>query len=126
MAAAKTRHSAMPASAMQDMTRFIPPAVNAQAARLAFRLGTRMPTMNLVISNVPGPRIPMYCAGALMEANYPVSVIVDGMGLNITVQSYLDHLDFGIVTDRDQVDDAWPLLDHLREALDTYAALALA
>jgi hypothetical protein len=79
--------------------------------------------MNLVISNVPGPRVPLYCAGARLTAHYPVSVIVDGVGLNITVMSYLDHLDFGIVTDREQVDDAWPVIAHLREALDTYAAL---
>ena len=36
----------------------------------------------------------------------------------MTVMSYRDHVDFGIVTDRDQIHDAWPLMDHLREALD--------
>jgi WS/DGAT/MGAT family acyltransferase len=120
---AKARHQAMPAQLMQDITQFIPAAVNVQAARLAFRVGTRRPSMNLVISNVPGPRVPIYCAGARLEAHYPVSVIVDGVGLNITVMSYLDHLDFGIVCDFEQVDDAWPILDRLREALDVYAAL---
>ena len=105
---------------MQDFARFVPAAVSARAARLAFRVGTRRPVMNLVISNVPGPRTPLYCAGARMEANYPVSVITDGVGLNITVQSYMDHLDFGIVVDREQVDDAWPLLDALGDALRTY------
>ncbi len=123
MHAAKTRHRAVPAEMMQDMSRSIPAAINARAARLAFRVATRRPSMNLVISNVPGPRVPLYCAGARLTAHYPVSVIVDGVGLNITVMSYLDHLDFGIVTDREQVDDAWPVIEHLREALDTYAAL---
>ena len=66
-----------------------------------------------MISNVPGPRDPLFCAGAKLEANYPVSVVVDGVGLNITVMSYLDHLDFGIVADRDQVDDVWTLMDRL-------------
>jgi hypothetical protein len=46
-----------------------------------------------------------------------VSVIVDGVGLNITVMSYRDHLDFGIVADREQVEDAWTMLDGLRAAL---------
>ena len=46
---------------------------------------------NLVISNVPGPREPLYCAGAQLEAIYPVSAILDGVGLNITVMSYRDH-----------------------------------
>ena len=44
-------------------------------------------------------------AGARLEANYPVSVITDGMGLNITVMSYMGHMDFGIVADRDQMPD---------------------
>ena len=46
-----------------------------------------------------------------------MSVVVDGVGLNITVMSYRDHLDFGIVADREQVDDAWAMLDGLRVAL---------
>ena len=47
-----------------------------------------------------------------------MSVVVDGVGLNITVMSYLDHLDFGVIGDREQVDDAWSLLEGLRHALD--------
>jgi diacylglycerol O-acyltransferase / wax synthase len=70
-----------------------------------------------VISNVPGPRRPLFLAGAKLEAHYPVSVVVDGVGLNITVMSYLDHLDFGIVADRDQVDDTWALMDRLAHSL---------
>ena len=70
-----------------------------------------------MISNVPGPQFPLYLAGARLEANYPVSVITDGMGLNITVMSYLGHLDFGIVADREQMPDVWSLIDSLREEL---------
>ena len=64
-----------------------------------------------------GPRTPLYCAGAQLQANYPVSVIVDGVGLNMTVLSYRDHLDFGIVADREQIGDAWPLMQGLAAAL---------
>ena len=78
---------------------------------------TRRPIWNLVISIVPGPQFPLYCAGARMEANYPVSVITDGMGLNITVMSYCGHLDFGIVADREQMRDVWKLTDWLAESL---------
>jgi len=46
-------------------------------------------------------------------ANYPISVITDGMGLNITVMSYMGHMDFGIVADRDQMPDVWNLMDWL-------------
>ena len=70
-----------------------------------------------MISNVPGPQFPLYCAGAELEANYPVSVITDGMGLNITVMSYCGKMDIGIVTDRDQIPDAWRLIDFLEDAL---------
>ena len=57
-------------------------------------------------------------AGARLEANYPVSVITDGMGLNITVMSYMGHMDFGLVADRDQMPDLDTLMDHLREELE--------
>jgi hypothetical protein len=117
----KRRHKALPAALLQDANHFIPPAVFARAAQLTFRLSTsRMaaPTWNLVISNVPGPQIPLYCAGARLVANYPVSVITDGMGLNITVMSYCGSLDFGIVADREQMPDVRRLMGWLAEELD--------
>jgi diacylglycerol O-acyltransferase / wax synthase len=117
--AAKERHQALPAQLLQDATQFIPPAVFARAARVTFSLAaTRAPVWNLVVSNVPGPQFPLYCAGAKMQANYPVSVITDGMGLNITVMSYLGHLDFGIVADREQMRDVWKLIGWLGESLE--------
>jgi diacylglycerol O-acyltransferase len=117
--AAKERHNALPAQLLQDATQFIPPAVFARASRVTFSLAaTRTPVWNLVVSNVPGPQFPLYCVGARVEAIYPVSVITDGMGLNITVMSYCGHLDFGIVADREQIPDVWKLIGWLRESLD--------
>ena len=116
---AKERHSALPADLLTDATSFIPPAVAARAARTTMDiLGRTRPPLNLVISNVPGPRNPLYCAGAQLQANFPVSVVIDGVGLNMTVMSYRDHVDFGIIADRDQVDDAWALMDGTAAALD--------
>ncbi len=117
----KERHRALPADILQDANHFIPPAVFSRAARLTFRLATSRPgrpTWNLVISNVPGPPVPLYCAGARLVANYPVSVITDGMGLNITVMSYCGSLDFGIVADRDQMPDVNKLMGWLGDALE--------
>jgi WS/DGAT/MGAT family acyltransferase len=117
----KERHRALPATLLQDANHFIPPAVFSRAARLTFSLATSRPggpTWNLVISNVPGPQFPLYCAGARLVANYPVSVITDGMGLNITVMSYCGSLDFGIVADREQMPDVAKLMGWLRESLD--------
>jgi hypothetical protein len=82
------------------------------------------PIFNVVISNVPGSPVPLYSAGARLLANYPVSAVTDGMGLNITVLSYQDGLDFAIVADREQVADAWPLMDALSAALDELKAAA--
>jgi diacylglycerol O-acyltransferase / wax synthase len=116
---AKTRHKAVPANLLTDATSFIPPAVASLAARTTMEvMGRTRPPVNLVISNVPGPRSPLFLAGAKLEAHYPVSVVVDGVGLNITVMSYLDHLDFGLVADRDQVDDLWTLMDRLTRSLE--------
>jgi diacylglycerol O-acyltransferase len=119
LSSAKANHAALPASLLTDATSFIPPAVAALAARTTIDiLGRTRPPLNLVISNVPGPRDPLYCAGARLETMFPVSVVVDGVGLNMTVMSYRDHLDFGIVTDQRQIPDAWPFIDHLGQALE--------
>jgi WS/DGAT/MGAT family acyltransferase len=122
---AKDRHKALPAQLLQDATQFIPPAVFAQASRVTFSLAaSRRPMWNLVVSNVPGPQFPLYCAGARMEAHYPVSVITDGLGLNMTVMSYMGNLDFGIVADREQMRDVWKLIPWLRESLDELVGAA--
>jgi hypothetical protein len=68
---------------------------------------------NLVISNVPGPPVPLYLAGARMLSNHPCSIVVHGLALNITVQSYDTTLDFGLMADA----QALPELSELAEAL---------
>jgi len=73
------------------------------------------PPFNLVISNVPGPRRPLTLDGAKLEHYYPVSTITDGQGLNITLQSYLDILDFSLVADRELVPDVEHLADLLEQ-----------
>jgi diacylglycerol O-acyltransferase len=116
----KDRHRALPAELLQDANNFVPPAVFSRAARLTFSLATSgagRPTWNLVISNVPGPQLPLYCAGARLVANYPVSVVTDGMGLNITVMSYCGSMDFGLVSDRDQMPDLSLVMGWLGEEL---------
>ena len=71
---------------------------------------------NVVISNVPGPREALYFAGCKLDNYIPVSTIADDMGLNITVHSYLDRLDFGLIADRELVPDLWDLVDlHIGE-----------
>jgi len=74
--------------------------------------------MNLVVSNVPGPRVPLYLGGAPMVHYYPVSPVAEGQGLNITVQSYQDELDFGLVGDRELVPDIWDLMTLITDEID--------
>jgi len=85
--AAKRQHAAIPQGLVDEVTEFLPPALAARAARVVFSMGLphRISPFNLVISNVPGPNKQVYLKGAKMTAYYPVSVVTDGQGLNITV-----------------------------------------
>jgi diacylglycerol O-acyltransferase / wax synthase len=74
--------------------------------------------VNVLISNVPGPRKPMYCAGARLENYFPVSIPSHG-ALNITVQNYMDNLDFGLIACRAAVPDIQRMSDMLVEEFET-------
>jgi WS/DGAT/MGAT family acyltransferase len=122
MVDAKQLFDAVPADALTDFAQFPPPAVFARAMRTATRLTARFALpVNVVISNVPGPRDALYTAGAKLLHYYPVSTIVDGQGLNITVQSYLDTLDFGLIACRELVPDLWEMLDAIIDDLEGLA-----
>jgi hypothetical protein len=89
------------------------------AARALFKLAT-VPGVpfNLFVSNVPGPQIPLYIAGAKVEGIYPVSAVTDMTGgLNITLFSYDGSLDFGLIACREMVPDVWNLIGYLQQAL---------
>jgi len=75
------------------------------ALQLLQMTGQVKPAFNVVISNYPGPREPLYLNGAKMEAIYPCAFIFGGQGLNITLTSYVDQLHFGLVACRDGVPD---------------------
>jgi diacylglycerol O-acyltransferase / wax synthase len=127
MTSAEGMTNAIPADLLTDLAQFAPPAVAARASRLVTRTSVMNrvnPPFNLVISNVPGPQVPLYTSGAQLEHFYPVSTIVEGQGMNITVQSYCDSLDFGVVTCRELVPDAWKIIEYLRDALEEYVRLA--
>ncbi|MEE4360783.1 MAG: wax ester/triacylglycerol synthase family O-acyltransferase [Pseudomonadales bacterium] len=93
----------------------------AMALAERLRLGDFLPMpLNLVISNVPGPRREVFLAGARMLTHFPVSIPAHGAAVNITVQSYGDRLDFSLTTCLDTVPDTDRLRDHL---LDAWVAL---
>jgi diacylglycerol O-acyltransferase / wax synthase len=118
---AKEQQRAIGADTLQDWVEFAAPAVAGLAARVYSR--TKMadrhrPLFNVTISNVPGPPFPLYSAGARLVGHYPLGPIFDGGGLNITVMSYIDHLDFGLVVCPDLIPDPWALADGLHESLE--------
>src|SRR5450631_2428644 len=126
MRAAKEQHGAIPASLLADVTQFAMPALANQAWRLSarLRLMERVNPWNLFISNIPGPNVPLYYASAKVLAYYPVSALLDGQGLNITVMSYCGNLYFGLVSCRQLVPDLDVMAGFLREELDELTAAA--
>jgi WS/DGAT/MGAT family acyltransferase len=90
------------------------------------RVADRIPQVaNVVVSNVPGPPVPLYLAGARMLTNYPTSIVVHGMALNITVQSYDHSLDFGLMADAAAEPDIRDLARAIEAAYDDLYALPL-
>src|SRR5581483_3491701 len=105
MSTAKERHQAVPATLLQDANHFIPPMLLARAARASALVSTspyRGAAANVLISNIPGSREPQYLAGARLDAHYPLSAIFHGLGLNITIVSYQNQVDWGIAGDPEQ------------------------
>ncbi len=85
----------------------------------------RIPVVaNVVISNVPGPPMPLYMAGARMTSYYPVSIVTHGLALNITIHSYAGMLDYGFIAAKDQVPKLDKLAGMLAEAHRELMALA--
>ena len=75
------------------------------------------PPFNIVISNVPGAREPLYWRGARLDGNYPLSIALDGQAMNITLTNNADNLDFGLVGCRRSIPHLQRLLLHLEDSL---------
>jgi diacylglycerol O-acyltransferase / wax synthase len=77
---------------------------------------TLPPIANVAISNVPGPKVALYMAGAKMLTYYPVSIVSHSLGLNVTVQSYNGNLDFGLIACRKAMPDLPELAKYMMAA----------
>jgi WS/DGAT/MGAT family acyltransferase len=104
---------------VDDVTALLPPALAAPLTHAAFWLAARTVTpLNLIVSNVPGPQVPLYVCGARLLAHYPVSVVTDVSGaVNITVFSYDGGLHVGVIAGRDMDLDVWELVGHIETEL---------
>ncbi|WP_029115114.1 wax ester/triacylglycerol synthase family O-acyltransferase [Mycobacterium sp. URHB0044] len=116
---AKQHSAAIGATLLQDWSQFAAPAVFGVAMRVyaASRLTSAKPVHNLVVSNVPGPQIPLYFLGAQVKAMYPLGPIFHGSGLNITVMSLNGTLDVGLISCPELLPDLWDMADDFVVAL---------
>jgi diacylglycerol O-acyltransferase / wax synthase len=94
----------------------------ARAYRAAHLEAMSFAPANLAVSNIAGSPRPLYMAGARMVAMHPVPPNIFGCGLNFTVMSYVDSVDFGVITDRQMIEDPWEFVDGLRASFDELMA----
>jgi diacylglycerol O-acyltransferase len=124
---AKDHTDALDANLLTDWAQFAAPSVFGSAVRMysRLRLSERHPVVhNLVISNVPGPNIPLYFLGAKITKMLPMGPVFHGAGLNCTVMSLDGELHFGFIACKDLVPDPWPLADAVDAAMEEFSRAA--
>ena len=122
---AKDHHKAIPADTLQDWAEFAAPRTFGLAVRMVSSLGladTGPVIHNLVISNVPGPPVPLYFMGAKIEGLYPLGPVFHGAGLNITVMSSDGQMHVGAIACRELVPQPWKLTEKFPAELDALHA----
>lgn len=122
---AKEHSSAIGATLLQDWSQFAAPAVFGVAMRVyaRSRLTDSMPVHNLVVSNVPGPQVPLYLLGCEVKAMYPLGPIFHGSGLNITAMSLNGTLDIGLISCPELVPDLWEMADEFSIVMEELLAV---
>jgi diacylglycerol O-acyltransferase len=121
--AAKRRHDDTGLGSLVELSDLVPPRAAQGLTRLAgrLRLAAWGPlTFNVVVSNVPGPDIPFYCNGAVVESAFPMGPVTDWSAVNVTVVSYRRRLAFGVVVCPDVVPDVDVLMGDLQAELDAF------
>lgn len=123
---AKEHSSAIGASLLQDWTQFAAPTVFGIAMRIyaRTRFTDSMPVHNLVVSNVPGPRVPLYMLGCEVKSMYPLGPIFHGSGLNVTAMSLQGKLDVGLIACPDLLPDLWDMADEFAVGMEELLELA--
>jgi WS/DGAT/MGAT family acyltransferase len=123
----KEHNAAISANLLQDWAQFAGPAMSGAAMRIysTLKLAERHPVVhNLVVSNVPGPPVPLYFLGARITGMFPLGPVFHGAGLNITVMSRENQLDVGLIACTELVPDVWSLAETFPDALDELVTAA--
>ena len=124
--AARENFDALPKELFREASRFIPQAFFAVHQNLLSKAPDWISgsTWNVVVSNVRGPSKPVEVAGARIAGYWPAAFLTTGVGLNITLQSYLDRIDFGLMGARDLTGDLWELPGYMADELQVLLAAA--
>jgi len=116
----KESGQAVGAQVLTTLTGFAPPTIVSQAARLQ----ARQRLFNLVVTNVPGPQMPLYLLGRELEAIFPMVPLATNTALGIAIMSYNGQLNFGLSGDYDALADIDTLADELRSSIEEIVAAA--
>jgi diacylglycerol O-acyltransferase len=120
MAGLKESGQAVGAQTLTQLADFAPPTIMSQAARLQ----TRQRYFNLVVTNVPGPQMPLYLLGRELRAIYPVVPLARNQALGVAIMSYNGRVGFGLLGDYDALPDLGDVADGLRDAIARLARAA--
>ena len=118
---AKDRFSRMSPSEIMAYSALV---YSISGANLMTGIAPKLQAFNVIISNVPGPKEKMYWNGAELDGFYPVSIVLNGMALNMTLTSYVDKLEFGLIACRKALPSMQRLLAYLEDALDELEVVA--
>jgi WS/DGAT/MGAT family acyltransferase len=110
----KESKQAVGAEVLTGVQNLAPPTVLAQAARLNF--STRL--FNLIVTNVPGPQVPIYLLGRQLQDLFPVAFLPERHALAVAIMSYNGHVTFGLLGDYDALPDIESISQGIRDALD--------
>ncbi|MDQ3630922.1 MAG: WS/DGAT domain-containing protein, partial [Actinomycetota bacterium] len=116
----KESGQAVGAATLTALADFAPPTIMTQAARLQ----ARQRYFNVVVTNVPGPQLPLYMLGRRLERFYPVVPLARRQALGIAIMSYDGQLGYGLLADYDALPDLESLAGHLHEAIGELARAA--
>jgi WS/DGAT/MGAT family acyltransferase len=118
----KRSKQALGAEVISRFNDFAPPTLLAQASRINF--STRL--FNLIVTNVPGPQIPLYVLGRELEEVFPVAFLPENHGLAVAIMSYNGRICFGLLADYDAIEDAEVISEGIESALAELESAAAA
>ncbi len=120
MEALKDSDQAVGAQLLTGLSGFAPPTILAQASRLQ----AHQRLFNLVVTNVPGPQIPLFMLGRELEALFPMVPLTENTALGIAIMSYNGQLNFGLLADYDGLPDVEALAEEIRLSIEELASAA--